>query len=271
MSEEVKATEEVSVVEQKTNGKNRAVVKTKKPPANITMETVLFEAVQRGMDADAMEKLVGLVERRENRVAENEFNEALAKAQSEMKPVLPNGFNQQTSSEYPKLEEVNTMAMPIATKNGFSISCTQGKTEIEGHLRIEGTLSHSSGHSRDYYVDLPLDQTGIKGTVNKTLIHATGSTFTYGRRYLAIMIFNISILGVDDDGQASGKIEGKPEESGNLITKNNVKKIEAMIGKDEALKQLVLDKFGIALYAQIEKKDFKDCITSIEKYKVANK
>jgi hypothetical protein len=35
-------------------------------------------------------------------------------------------------------------------------------------------------------------------------IHATGSAVTYGRRYLLMMIFNLSIGDRDDDGNGAG-------------------------------------------------------------------
>ena len=41
------------------------------------------------------------------------------------------------------------------------------------------------------------------GTVNKTKIHASGSTLSYGRRYLLKLIFNLTTVDeLDDDGQS---------------------------------------------------------------------
>jgi len=264
---------EVAVVDNRKPTKGKIKAARKQNPSNLplTMEGVFMEAVQLGYDPEGLRILVELKERLENKANEKLFNEALALAQKEMKPVRPSGFNQQTSSEYPKLEEVNTMAMPIATKHGFSLSCTEEESKKEGHIRIAGTLSHSAGHSRKYSVDLPLDQKGIKGTVNKTLIHATGSTFTYGRRYLTMMIFNISIVGADDDGQAAGKTDQKSQESNGLITDTNVKKITAMIDKSASLETLILAAYNVATIELIKKADFQDCVQRIENWKTANK
>jgi len=258
-------TEQVAVVEKKTNGKQKLVSRTKKPPANLTMEAVLYEAIQQDIDPDAMEKLVGLIERREASLAKKEFHVAKSKAQGEMKPVAPKGFNKQTESDYAKIEEVNAMAMPIASKHGFSTSFTEGKSEKDGYIRIDGQLSHSAGHSEPYHIDLPLDQKGIKGTVNKTLIHATGSTFSYGRRYLVIMMFNISVLGEDDDGQAASKAE----KNDTLITENNVKKINAMIDKNTGLETIILNNYRVATIELIPKSEFDECVSKIENWKIA--
>ena len=69
-------------------------------------------------------------------------------------------------------------------------------------MRIVGILRHRAGHKESHYVDLPLDLAGIKGSVNKTETHATGSTFSYGRRYLTLLLFDVA-TGDDDDGQAA--------------------------------------------------------------------
>jgi len=118
-------------------------------------------------------------------------------------------------------------------------------------------LSHSAGHTRKYWVDLPLDQAGIKGTVNKTPMHATGSTFSYGRRYLVVMIFNISVIGEDDDGVAAGSKNGKATKK---ITKAQVKILENAIGPaDESLYKAVTVEYGASSLAEIPADKFKDC------------
>ena len=273
-----KKTQEVAVVEQKPAKRKRSPQKQKPRAVAVpmTMEQVFMEAIRTpDLNPANLEKLVELKERLENKANEKLFNGALALAQQEMKPVRPSGFNKQTSSEYPKLEEVNTMAMPIVTKHGFSLSCTEEESKKEGHIRISGTLSHSAGHSRQYAVNLPIDQKGIKGMVNKTPIHATGSTFTYGRRYLTMMIFNISIVGADDDGQAAGKVDRGTQASASgtkngVISAGEVKRIEAEIGSgDEILYRKVTKGFKIDTLDELKKVDFKDCLQRVKEYKQA--
>ena len=60
---------------------------------------------------------------------------------------------------------------------------------------------------RQHHIDLPLDNVGTKGTVNKTGVQATGSTNAYGRRYLVLMIFNVSTEDEDNDGNDERKAE----------------------------------------------------------------
>ena len=69
-------------------------------------------------------------------------------------------------------------------------------------MRITCELSHNAGHSKHFHADIPIDAAGMAGKVNKTPTHAFGSTMSYGRRYLTLMIFDIATE--DDDGNRAG-------------------------------------------------------------------
>ena len=73
---------------------------------------------------------------------------------------------------------------------------------------------HEAGHTKRYHVDLPIDSTGIKGSVNKTGVHANGSTYSYARRYLTMMIFNVVLTNEDNDGNVDGD---QPQSLGELM------------------------------------------------------
>jgi hypothetical protein len=65
-------------------------------------------------------------------------------------------------------------------------------------------LGHVSGATRRYQIDMPIDTKGARGGDVMTRTHATGSAFSYGKRYLLIGMFNLAI-GDDDDGNAAGR------------------------------------------------------------------
>lgn len=73
---------------------------------------------------------------------------------------------------------------------------------------------HEAGHTKRYYVDLPIDSTGIKGSVNKTGVHANGSTYSYARRYLTMMIFNVVLTNEDNGRNGGGE---QPQSLGELM------------------------------------------------------
>ncbi|MCW8960164.1 MAG: ERF family protein [Ignavibacteriaceae bacterium] len=154
------------------------------------------------LDASKLEKLLDMQERIFDKNAEIAFNEDMAKVQSEIKPIINESHNGQTKSKYTKLDSIVKYCSPIWTSYGFALSFGSDKSSLENHIGITCIVSHSQGFSRNYRWDLPLDDVGIKGSKNKTAIHASGSTMSYGRRYLTCLIFNI-VTQDDDDGNAA--------------------------------------------------------------------
>jgi hypothetical protein len=65
-------------------------------------------------------------------------------------------------------------------------------------------LAHRDGFSRRYQIDMPIDTKGARGGDVMTRTHATGSAYTYGKRYLLIGMFNLAIDD-DDDGNVAGR------------------------------------------------------------------
>lgn len=156
------------------------------------------------IDVDKMERLLSMHERIVAKQAEAAFNAAMTAAQAEMPRVLRDATNDQTRSTYARLETVNAKIIPVATKHGLSLSFGTADPPAEGLIRITLTVAHIQGHSRLYHVDVPLDLTGMKGNQNKTATHAFGSTISYGRRYLTLLAFNISVANEDVDGNQPG-------------------------------------------------------------------
>ena len=92
------------------------------------------------------------------------------------------------------------MLRPIYTNGGFSLSFDTGKDAPEGCVRVLCYVSHKSGHSRTYHVDMPADGKGAKGGDVMTKTHAVGAGMSYGMRYLLKMIFNVAVGEDDVDG-----------------------------------------------------------------------
>lgn len=170
---------------------------------NVTAIVQVIERAALNPDVDVakMERLLDMQERILQRQAAADFSAAMMAAQTEMQPIVRNKTNNQTSSNYADLEQVDAAIRPIYTRHGFSLTFGESKSDIEGYRRITCKVNHIGGHSDTAYMDLPLDDEGIKGSKNKTATHATGSTMSYGRRYLTMMIFNL--VTVDDDGNSA--------------------------------------------------------------------
>jgi len=267
---EVKTTDEVAVVDQKTNGKKRSVAKTKKTLANITIQMVLYEAVQRGMDAAALEKLVGLQERLDAKEAEKTFNVAFSKFQGKIKLVVGTKDGSKTRDgvvafKYAPLEQIMEEIRAPLAEFGLSVSFDSKLTEKV--RKTICTITHVDGHSRtSAFESVRSDGTPLMSNLQKE-----SSTDSHLKRYALKNALNIVTEGEDDENAISATSEKKADGDSNLITKNNVKKIVAMVGKSAILRQLILDKYGVALFDQIEKKNFNECILIVEKWKAANK
>ena len=159
--------------------------------ATSIIQVIERAAMNPDVDMEKMERLLAMQERILDRQGEVDFSEAMARVQAELPTVVKDAFNQQTSSKYAKHEALAKAIKPIYTREGFSITFSEGEAPKEGFIRIIGVLRHRAGYKESHHIDLPLDIAGIKGSVNKTPTHATGSTFSYGRRYLTCLIFDV--------------------------------------------------------------------------------
>ena len=156
------------------------------------------------IDADKVEKFLDMQERILDREAKTEFFAAMNRVQAELPVIEHDKLNKQTGSMYARLEQIVKTIKPIYTKHGFSASFTEAPCAADNYIRVEGALRHKDGHVEDHYwTEMPLDKTGIKGTVNKTDIHATGSAFKYARRYLTCLMFDVATADYDDDANAA--------------------------------------------------------------------
>lgn len=183
---------------------NALVQNDQLPAVQTTNSTSLLQAIATAasnpaVDLDKVERLFKIHEAVVAREAEMAFNAAFSRAQANMPIVVAKSLNSQTSSKYAKLAVIVEAIAPIYTEEGFSVSFNNAESPIPGNIRVIAKLSHPQGHSRDYQIDMPLDNVGMKGTANKTNVHATGATNSYARRYLTLMIWNLT---TEDDVDA---------------------------------------------------------------------
>lgn len=169
------------------------------------MEIVANASRDPNVDVGKLERLMQMAERIEAKQAEQAFNAAMAEAQAEMEPVRTDASNPQTRSRYATHAALDKAIRPTYSKHGFAISYDTGDSGSDDKLRVLAYVSHKAGFSRTYKIDMPADGKGAKGNDVMTKTHATGSAFTYGKRYLEGGIFNIIISDApDDDGNAAG-------------------------------------------------------------------
>lgn len=162
-------------------------------------------ARDKSVDIDKLERLLAMKERIDARAAEAAFNESMKFAQEEMPNIFRDAKNSHTNSRYARLESVNNAVVPVYTRHGFSLSFGTAECPRPGFYRVTCIVSHIAGHSRSYQCDIPDDGQGAKGNANKTATHAFGSTMSYARRYLTLLIFNLTLTNEDDDANPNPK------------------------------------------------------------------
>jgi type II secretory pathway component HofQ len=156
------------------------------------------------VDIDKLERLFALLERMIAEEKKTAYAAAMSVVQAKIQPVYRDARNDQTNSTYARLEAISAAIKPIYTAEGFSLSFDTADSTKPDHMRIVCEVMHSAGHSVIKHFDLPYDNVGMKGNANKTMVHASGSTVSYGRRYLTLMVFNVPLTNEDNDGNSGG-------------------------------------------------------------------
>ena len=178
-------------------------------PAPIGEAATILSVIERAardpaVDIDKMERLMAMAERSHARAAEMAFNAALA----ELQPLLPviterGGIKDRSGkvqSTYAKWEDINDAIRPLLAEHGFALSF---RTGVEGGKpTVTGVLSHRDGHSERTTIILPYDGSGSKNDVQ-----AVASAVSYGKRYTAAALLNLTSHGEDDDAYAAGGVE----------------------------------------------------------------
>jgi hypothetical protein len=152
------------------------------------------------VDVAKMQAIMDMCERQRARVAETEFSEAMGQAQSEMGAITRDGVNEFNKSRYARLETIDAKIRPIYTRHGFSLSFNTAEPKNPGSMRVVCDVMHRAGHTKRYELEGELDTSGSGGKANKTGIQALGSSSSYLRRYLTLMVFNLVLSNEDNDG-----------------------------------------------------------------------
>lgn len=219
------------------------------PAGDAIIQMIERAARDPAVDIEKMERLFAMRERMQAQQAVAAYNTAMAAVQAELVPVVARSVNDQTKSKYAKLDAIAEAAGPIIHKHGFGTSFGTFQSKLPDHQGITVDVMHAGGHSKTFQYDVPVDGVGMKGNVNKTKTHAYGSTLTYGRRYAKLMAFDISVVTVDDDGNAAG---GKPPVE--HISEDQVRELNERILKTPtpaATIQIVFEHFKIENLAEL--------------------
>lgn len=161
------------------------------------MEVIARAAADPRVDTSKMKELLEMQIRVEQRQAEVEFNEALARILPKMPRIQKNGAiydrNGKLRSTYAKYEEIDAIIRPLLAEEGFSMGFTTDDS-VKGYLRVTGTLRHRMGHKESSSFTVPTENAVITGA------QAVGAADSLARRYIMLNTFNIICVDADTDG-----------------------------------------------------------------------
>lgn len=153
-------------------------------------------AADKDFDVNKLQAIVAMLERGQDRLAAQQFNEAFARMQPKI-PII--GEKSKTDKgTYAPREDIVEVVTPILAEFGFALSFKTTFPEA-GKLKITGKLKHVGGHCEESEFLAEADQSG-----SKNAIQARGSTVEYGRRYTTCDLLNIATRKADDDGKKAG-------------------------------------------------------------------
>jgi len=202
-------------------------------PASDSPPTVLAlierVALDPHADVEKLDRMMAMYERLKAKEAELAFNGAKARILKKLagikivknRPVLSESDNGKQRGaveafKYAPLEEIDKHLRPLLAEEEMDLSYSD--EPWDGGILIRGRLKHlPGGHYEDSFMPAPPDTTGGKSNVQ-----AVGSTNSFLRRYVACNIFNIVVVGDDDDGNGGTIDEAQAKTIVELIKKAKV-------------------------------------------------
>jgi hypothetical protein len=187
-------------------------------------------AVDPCADVEKLERMIAMYERLKAKEAELAYNTAKGRILKKLAGIkivknrsvpyeIETGKPQRGTYEvfkYAPLEEIDKHLRPLLAEEDMDLSYSDEPRECDGIL-IRGRLKHlPGGHYEDSFMPGPPDTTGVKSSVQ-----AVGSTNSFLRRYVACNIFNIVVVGDDNDGTGGTIDEAQIKTILDLIEKTN--------------------------------------------------
>ncbi|MGB0972746.1 MAG: ERF family protein [Mycobacterium sp.] len=176
--------------------------------ASDDVAALLRVAVEGGLPAESMERLVDLQIKMRAEDARAAFARAYGQMQAKLPPVLKNRHVAHNDTTYATLDEVERTVRPVLAVNGFSYSFTTEKGD-DGEREAVCRLRHEQGHTEETRFPMQIDG---KARMNET--QRVASAASYARRYALLFALGVSTTDTvyDDDGAAGGAVEPITEE-----------------------------------------------------------
>ena len=207
----------------------------------------------------ALEKLVSLYERIEDRNAVKAFNTGMVEFQKRCRAIpqnktarVPTKGGQTFSYSYADINQIRRVVTPILNDLGFTFSLDQEFRE--GRMHVAFVLSHRDGHSRTSRFSCPEDNSSAASGQQKSGIADTYAARRAMRHALGL---------IDDDGDTDGATPGGNGDT-NKITDDQVASLQALIGEVAADEKRFVKMFDVSHLEDITKGQYAKAISLLE-------
>jgi hypothetical protein len=205
------------------------------------------------VDATKLHQLIGAKERLMQDEAHAAFVRGLARLQNKLPIITERGEIKARGGHtytYALWEHINEIIKPILSRHGFALSFRTGRQGEQ--IEVVANLSHRGGHVETTSLLLPLDLSGSKNPVQ-----AVGSSTSYGKRYTAQALLNLTSRGEDDDGIAAGSTVGG-------ISDAQLNELEELIREVGADRDRLLRYLGIEALAALPADRMAQAVAALE-------
>ena len=248
----------------------RADEQTAVAEAPVSETAAIIQMIERAardpnVDIDKMERLFRMKLDMEARASKAAYLAALAALQPQLPVITKHGVinknekdesgkktgRQEAMTKYAKWEDVVEGITPKLAEHGFSLSFRVAQPTPD-RIVVSAVLGHREGHTEETAISLPIDSTGAKNNVQ-----GWGSSVSYGKRYTAFALLNISARGEDDDGKAAGAPE--------TITEEQAAALRTLMEKANIEEQIIFEHFKVAALTELTPAQFETATNKLNK------
>lgn len=160
----------------------------------------IVQSALKSGNVEMYREAVALFKEMDGLAARKAFDNAMADARAEIKPVVRNATGH-NSKKYADFAAIARAVDPVISKHGLSYRFRTVQTD---RIAVTCILSHRDGHFEESTLAGPADSSG-----NKNAIQSIGSTLTYLQRYSLVQALGLAASD-DDDGAGSEAAEAGP-------------------------------------------------------------
>lgn len=225
----------------------------------VTAETAailsLIERAARdpSIDIDRMERLMQMQRDTTADRARVAYQVALAALQPDLPVIRERGeirHDNKLIGRYALWEDVNQQIRPVLARHGFAITF---RVDHDGDkLLVTGVLTHRDGHREQTTMRLPADMSGKKNPVQ-----ALGSSTSYGKRYTAMALLNLTSGDSEDDDGARGGGPG-------LVSQDEASFLAELAGEVGADLPAFLKHMGVPSLADVPADRYEQAVAALE-------